>query len=97
MQAPSPEWRAGMQPLELAQTQPLAAHLVLIEDVENKCGELGGVSKWKELLVDLLEASGVQLPAGAVLNEALVPADGRAGGRECHLSSEPLPVRPRKA
>lgn len=59
----------------LGQTQRPAAHLVLIEDIENKCGELGGVSKREELFVDLLEASRVQLPTGAVLNKALVPAD----------------------
>lgn len=91
----------SLEELRPGQTQQPAAHLVLVEDVENKRGELGGVSKWEELLVDLLEASGVQLPAGTVLNEALVPADGRAGGTEHHLpgasasgtqeSHEPLP------
>lgn len=99
---------AGMQPLEEfgpGQTQQPAAHLVLVEDVENKRGELGRVSKWEELFVDLLEASGVQLPTGAVLNETLVPAEGRARSRECHPpgasasetqeSHEPLP-RPRQ-
>lgn len=41
------------------------------KDIENKRGELGGVPKWEELLVDLLEACCVQLPTGAVLDEAL--------------------------
>ena len=58
-------------------TRQSPAHLVLIKDIENKCGELGGVPKWEELLVDLLEACRIQLPAGAVLDEALVP-----GGRD---------------
>lgn len=49
------------------------AHLVFVKDVENERGELGGVSKWEELLVDLLEAGRIQLPAGAVLDEAFVP------------------------
>ena len=58
-------------------TRQSPAHLVLIKDIENKCGKLGGVPKWEELLVDLLEARRIQLPAGAVLDEALVP-----GGRD---------------
>lgn len=49
------------------------AHLVLIKDVENKRGKLSGVSKGEELLVDLLEAGCIQLPTGAVLDEAFVP------------------------
>lgn len=56
------------------------AHLVFIKDVENERGELGGVSKWEELLVDLLEAGRVQLPAGAVLDEAFVPEVARLPG-----------------
>lgn len=74
----------------LGQTQRPAAHLVLIKDVENKRGELGGVSKREELFVDLLEASRVQLPTGAVLNKALVPADNtQAAENITHY--EPLP------
>lgn len=52
---------------------PPPAHLVLVKHVEDKRGELGGVSEREELLVDLLEARRVQLPAGAVLDETLVP------------------------
>lgn len=57
------------------------AHLVFIKDVKNKCGELGGVSKGEELLIDLLEARCIQLPAGAVLDETFVPGGSRPGER----------------
>lgn len=50
-------------------------NLIFIEHVEDKGGELCGVSEGKELLVNLLEAHGVQLPARTVLNEAFVPAE----------------------
>ena len=69
-------WRVEGTP-GWCRTRQSPAHLVLIKDIENKRGELGGVPKWEELLVDLLEACRVQLPARAVLDEALVP-----GGRD---------------
>jgi hypothetical protein len=76
------------------------AHLVFVKDVENKRGKFGGVSKWEKLLVDLLEACCIQLPARAVLDEAFVPGDGRPGGGVTATSGahsqEPLP-RPRKS
>ena len=56
-----------------AQAPSAPAHLVFVKDVENKRGEFGGVSKREELLVDLLEARCIELPAGAVLDEAFVP------------------------
>lgn len=65
------------------------AHLVFIKDVENKRGELGGVSKREELLIDLLEARRIQLPAGAVLDEALVPGGGRPGERVKEMPISP--------
>lgn len=55
-------------------------HLIFIKDVEDKRGELSGVSEGKELFVDLLEAHGVQLSTGTVLDEAFVP-NGRKEGR----------------
>lgn len=57
------------------------AHLVFIKDVENKRGKLGRISKWEELLIDFLEACSIQLPAGAILDEALVPGGSRPGER----------------
>lgn len=64
---------------------PLPAHLVLIKDVEDKRGELGGVPEGEELLVDLLEAGSIQLPTGAIFDEAFIPAGGRPGelGNRC--------------
>lgn len=49
-------------------------YLVLVKDVEDKGGKLGGVAEREELLVDLLKASGVQLTTGAVFNKTLIPA-----------------------
>lgn len=63
----------GEAPAGAARQSP--AHLVFIKDIENKRGELSGVSKREELLVDLLEARRVQLPTGAVLDEAFVPGN----------------------
>lgn len=69
---------------------PSSAHLVLIKDVEDKRSKLGGVSEGEELLVDLLEASSIQLPAGAVLDEALVPGQRRGQGKGALVSPTAL-------
>lgn len=53
--------------------QSSVPNLVFIKHIEDKRSKLGGISKRKELLVDLLEAHGVQLTARTVLNEAFVP------------------------
>lgn len=67
-------------------------HFVLVEDVENKGGEFGGIAEGEELLVDLLKAGGVELPAGAVLDEALVPAEeGQRDGRRAAPLAERTP------
>lgn len=60
---PPPDRAAGSQ-----------TYFVLVEDIENKGGEFGWVAKGEELLIDLLKAGGIELPAGAVLDKALVPA-----------------------
>ena len=75
------------------------AHLVFVKDVENKRSKLGGISEWEELLVDFLEACGIQLPAGAVLDEAFVPGGGRPGerGSKRRQHHPPTCQRPRKA
>lgn len=59
---------------------PLPSYLVLVKDVEDEGGKLSGIAEGEELLVDLLEASGVQLSAGTVLDEALIPGRGGQGG-----------------
>lgn len=50
-------------------------NLVFIEHVEDKGGELGGISEREELLVYLLKAHSVQLPTGTVFNEPFVPTE----------------------
>lgn len=57
---------------------PINPQLTLFSSktLKTNVANFGGVPKWEELLVDLLEACCVQLPTGAVLDEALVP-----GGR----------------
>lgn len=67
-------------------------YFVLVEDIENKGGEFGGIAEGEELLVDLLKAGGVELPAGAVLDEALVPAEeGQRDGRRAAPLAERIP------
>jgi len=51
----------------------LITNLIFIKDIEDKGGELCGISKRKELLVYLLKAQRIQLPTGTVFNEAFVP------------------------
>lgn len=51
----------------------LITNLIFIEHIEDKGGELRGITKRKELLVYLLKADSIQLPAGTILNETFVP------------------------
>lgn len=51
----------------------MITNLVFIKHIEDKGGELCGISEGKELLINLLEAHSVQLPARTVFNEAFVP------------------------
>lgn len=51
----------------------LVTNLVFIKYIEDKGGELCGISKRKELLVYLLKAHRIQLPTWAIFNEAFVP------------------------
>lgn len=54
-----------------------ALHLVLVKNIEDKWGELGGVAKGEELFVDLLETCSIKLTTRAVFYEALVPGRGK--------------------
>lgn len=54
-----------------------SCYLVLVKDIEDKGGKLGGVAEGEELLVDLLKASCVQLTTGAIFNKTLIPAHGQ--------------------
>lgn len=51
----------------------MITNLIFIKDIEDKGGELCRISKWKKLLVNLLEAHSIQLPTGAIFDEAFVP------------------------
>lgn len=64
-------------------------YFVLIEDIENKSGKFGWVTEGEELLIDLLEAGGIELPAGTVLDKALVPANGGQSMGPGGSSAEP--------
>lgn len=53
-------------------------NLIFIKHVEDKGSELGGVPERKELLVNLLKACSIQLPARAIFDEAFVPDQNKA-------------------
>lgn len=55
-------------------------YVILVEHPEAGPGELGGVSMWKELLVDAQETRLGQLPVRTVFPEALVPLSDLALG-----------------
>lgn len=66
-----------------AQLPAHPTYFVFIKNVKNKGGKFGWVAKGEELLVDLLEPGSIQLAAGAVLDEALVPGKERKKGGSC--------------
>lgn len=56
-----------------------------VESAKDVLGELGSVSVWKEVPVNLLELLHGQVPAGAVPQEALVPLLDLVLGEVCAL------------
>lgn len=56
----------------------LITNLIFIKYIEDKWGKLGGIPKRKELLIDLLKACSIQLPARTIFDEAFVPGQNEA-------------------